>query len=185
MATNILDYLNYVSSEHRVQPKFISFVSSFLQKLIDIEDVNFETAFDLDTATGNQLDTIGAMLGRSRVLPYQPVTGSPTLDDTKYRLVLRAKILQNQWDGTIEQALTNWRVIFPSILAVINDQQNMSMNVTVLGLSDSFDRELVQNGYIIPKPEGVGVGYTFATQYIFGYGPETTLIKGYGQGEWI
>lgn len=181
----ILSYVNLITSEHAVQPNFVSFASNMFQKIIDCSEIDFAAAFDLDTATGVQLDTIGAVLGRSRTLTYQPSSGSPVLDDTNYRLVLRAKILQNQWDGTVEDALANWTEIFPEALMVIKDNQDMTMSVTVLGIADTFVREMVQNNYVVPKPQSVGTSYSFATSFVFGYGPATSIVAGYGTGEWI
>jgi len=181
----ILDYLNLITSEHRSQPNFISFASIPLETKMDIAAIDFIAAFDLDTAAGVQLDTLGVILGRTRTLKYQPSSGSPTLSDDNYRLVLRAKILQNLWDGTTETALNDWQTIFPSALLVIKDNQDMTMQVTVIGITDTFIREMVSNGLVVPKPEGVGITYVFANSYVFGYGPETNIVKGYGQGEWV
>ena len=71
------------------------------------------------------------------------------------------------------------------VTLVIKDNQDMTMQVTVIGITDTFIREMVSNGLVVPKPEGVGITYVFANSYVFGYGPETNIVKGYGQGEWV
>ncbi len=70
-------------------------------------------AFDLDTATGNQLDIIGIILGRSRQLYFQPPDNfSAILDDNAYRTLLRAKIVWNQWKGSIPELYTLWDIVY-------------------------------------------------------------------------
>ena len=52
-----------------------------------------------------QLDALGTLVGQSRQVPFQPSGGvSPILDDNTYRILLQAKIAQNQFDGQIDSA---------------------------------------------------------------------------------
>jgi hypothetical protein len=44
--------------------------------------------------------------------PYQPVTGYAILDDDHYRVLLRAKIIANYWDGTVPGAYEAWDALF-------------------------------------------------------------------------
>jgi hypothetical protein len=122
-------------------------------------------------------------------LDFQPSGGaSPTLDDDTYRFVLKAKIAQNQWDGTIPQLYEIWNNVFPLVPIRIKDNQDMSFDV--LFVSPSFtnlEKELITNGYIIPKPQSVLVSYSFNGTFSFRTAPlgagsyvaETDILAGF------
>lgn len=156
----ISKYIDLITSQHKTQPKFISWLSASLTIVDDNITVTnkIPSSFDIDTAVGVQLDTLGVIVGRSRVLNFQLSGGvSPVLDDDHYRLALKAKIAQNQWDGTIPQVYEVWNSLFPTVNLIVIDNQDMTMSALVYGQLDSISTELVTSGYIIPKPVGVGL----------------------------
>ena len=155
-------YLNLIPSEHRLSPNFINWLIFGIQKLQDDNSsaLDIINAFDLDTATGTQLDIIGSLIGISRQLDFQPRSDiSSILDDVYYRLLLRARIVWNQWKGTIKELYEAWQVIFPAGNLLIMDNQDMSMDIVVSGNFSVMERELINNGLIIPKSEGVRINY--------------------------
>lgn len=158
-------YLNNITSEHRDKPNFIAWLSAHLNIIDDIYNVlkGMDNAFDIDNAIGNQLDTLGVIIGRERTLTFQPENGfNPVLTDDYYRLVLKAKIAFNMWDGTIPSMYTIWNNIFgnDSYLSLqIKDNQDMSFDAYLTGYTDEIQQDLIQHGYIIPKPQGVRVNY--------------------------
>lgn len=209
-------YLKLITSEYRHSPKF----NAWLRKLIEIgcaADTTAEdiiNAFNIDFAVGNQLDILGLIIGRSRTVNFQPKAGmSAVLDDNYYRLVLKAKIVWNHWNGTLPQLIENWQVLFPNGKILFFDNQNMSMDVVLIGEFSQMEKDLIDNGYIVPKPEGVRINFIvietpegiplfsygydnellggYGTHWfnldryqIFGYGEETENIAGYGNGYW-
>ena len=78
---DISTYLNRITSEHKVQPKFMGLVEARLKPFIDIFECleEIDKAFDLDTATGNQLDIIGEYVGVKRLLNFQPTYADAVL----------------------------------------------------------------------------------------------------------
>ncbi len=165
---DISTYLNRITSEHKVQPKFMGLVKARLMPFIDLfeclEEIN--KAFDLDTAVGKQLDIIGEYVGVSRLLHFQPEYADAVLTDPYYRMLLKAQISLNNWDGSIEGIRKIWRDVFPEYEIQIVDNQNMTMEARIIGLRSLFESELVQHGYITPKPMGVKVDYTVVMSII-------------------
>lgn len=154
---SITPYLNLVTSQHQNKPNFISFLSSALNKIDDgISASNsISSSFDINSALGSQLDTLGQVIGQLRNIGV-PLTGtSSILDDDHYRLVLRAKIARNNWNGTIGQIYNIWNNAFPGSALQIIDNQDMTMQAVVTNLTDNLSTELVTAGLIIPKPLGV------------------------------
>lgn len=155
----ITSYLSLITSEHSSQPNFMAWVTALLQKVDDGELMvnGIPTDFAIDTAVGAQLDVLGQIIGQPRNVGV-PISGSSSiLDDTHYRTVLRAKIARNQWDGTIPQIYTIWNTAFPNSTLQIIDNQDMTMQANVTGLTDGVSEQLVTAGLIIPKPIGVSL----------------------------
>lgn len=155
-------YLDNITSQHRTKPKYMEWLKRNLNIIDNIYNVTktIDPQFDIDYAIGKQLDILGETIGRERVLTFQPLNGhDPVLDDNTYRLVLKAKIAMNMWDGTIPQAYKIWDNIFKDIGLQIEDNQDMSFNAYVTGYVNQIRQDLIQNGYIVPKPEGVRVNY--------------------------
>jgi hypothetical protein len=126
---------------------------------------SYDTVFDLDNAVGVQLDVTGDIVGRKRLLSFEPEDGSgPFLDDRLYRVLQKAKISMNHWDGTIPGVLALWENIFPEYRLIIRDNQDMTMDLLVVGMESHLEQELMARGYMAPKPQGVRVNYTFRNQ---------------------
>lgn len=109
---------------------------------------------------------------------------SPILSDDNYRLVLKAKIIQNQWKGTKKEVLDFWKIFFPSNPILLIDNQDMSMDVIIYGMYPGIQQDLVRNGYIVPKPAGVLINYIFPTRPLFAWDYETAFLRGWDEGYW-
>ncbi|GAB6170539.1 hypothetical protein JCM15765_04020 [Paradesulfitobacterium aromaticivorans] len=180
-------YLNLITSEHQNKQKFMDWLTAPLSILDDGVTLaaNLSLYFDLDTAVGVQLDTLGEIVGVKRTVNFQPTDGSsPVLDDTTYRLILQAKILQNLWDGTIPQIYDLWNTLFTDAYLILQDNQDMTMNALIIGLTSQIQKDLTSNGYIVPKPQGVNISFAYSSNPFFAYGIEATDLKGYGEGYW-
>ena len=84
------------------------------------------------------------------------------LPDETYRLLLKAKIGANRWDGTVPGAYEVWESAFADMGSLILMQDNQDMSV-VIGLAgtplDAVMRNLLLQGYLPLKPEGVRVAW--------------------------
>ena len=168
-------------------PKLQALLYVLLKKFDDVSQclVQMDTGLDLDSASGPQLDMLGVTAGVSRTVGFQPSGGvSPVLNDDTYRLLIKAKIAQNQWDGTIDSMYALWQTMFPGGSIVIEDNQNMTATVVLLGTFTSIVQDLITNGYIVPRPEGVLYTYSFTTLPAFGFGSSPGFIAGFGEGYW-
>jgi len=156
-------YVNSITSEHIDKPNFIAWLSSSLNIVEGMYLVlaAMDSNFDINNAIGVQLDVLGEIIGVSRLLTFQPLNGNnPIMDDETYKLVLRAKIAKSNWQGTTPQIYEIWNNVFHnSILLRLQDNQDMSVNAYVIGYVSQIRQDLIQQGYIIPKPEGVKLNY--------------------------
>lgn len=131
--------------------------------------------------------------GDTTFYPQAPDTGtltsptlniSPILDDDTYRILIKARIGWNQWDGTIDSLYSLWQNLFPGGSIVILDNQNMTAAITLTGTFTSIVKDLITNGYIIPRPEGVEYTFEFGVLPYFGFGSSPGFIAGFGEGHW-
>lgn len=210
------DYLNLVTSEYRNQPVFIATLSLILKPIIYMQDLkkSMIPLFDLDVAVGDQLDILGQWVGVSRNIAI-PITGiyfswdgsdytlgwdygswqpsdAPTsitsLPDDAYRTLIRAKIAANHWDGTTDGAYTIWDALFPNVTILIQDNQNMTYALAIVGgVIDSLTLALITGGYIQLRPEGVRISGYYASidsGPVFAWDLDAPLLQGWDTGSW-
>jgi hypothetical protein len=191
---DVSTYTDLITSEHADKPNFMAMVSAVAGCFVDAQNFleGMSAAFDLDVAEGAQLDILGLWIGVSRRIKV-PISGVyfswdtagvgwdqgvwlhngdatstiSVLDDDTYRLVLRAKIGANNWNGTIIDASPILSEIFgdSGTYVQLSDNGDMSFNVYVLGPKPSaLKMALISGGYIPIKPAGVkanfGIGLT-------------------------
>lgn len=213
---SVNDYQELITSFHRGKPRFSATVTALVDAAAQIQAFldGVPGTFDVDVAIGAQLDVVGLWVGESRHIktplqavyfslditglgldegvwqgPFDPDSGITTLDDESYRLLIRAKIAANQWDGTIPQAQQILDTLFAGTGShvFIQDNQDMTMVIGVSGdIPDAVAQELILGGYLPLKPEGVRVDtmVTSARGPIFGFDVDNRFIAGFDEGAW-
>jgi len=214
---DVSKYVGLITSEHADKPKFSAMVAAVAQCFVDQQNAlgGFVPAFDLDQAIGDQLDIIGQWVGISRRVntpltgvyfsfdivgvgfdqgvwqgPFDPSTGVTLLDDDTYRVLIRAKIGANHWDGTLGTSAAILDQIFDNGTNVfIQDNQDMTMTFGVSGaIPSAVLLALLKGGYIPLKPEGVLVNSYIVTSStgasIFGFDMENQYVSGWDVGAW-
>lgn len=181
-------YLNLLTSEWRNSAKLNALMYVLLKKFDDVTNclVQMDTALDLDSAVGAQLDILGAIWNCSRTVPFQPSGGvSPVLDDATYLILIKATIARYMWDGGIDSLYSIWIELFPTGTIVIADQQNMTADILLTGSFDSIIQDMIVNGMIVPRPEGVLYNYVFGTMPFLGYDLNNSFVAGWDTGHYI
>lgn len=176
-------YLSLITSEHSVRPKFMKTVSALLQPLQDIFKIAAEIppAYSIDAAVGKQLDIIGARVGALRTVATEG--GAYVLSDSDFRIYIKSKVAQNAWTGGIDDLQDMWLDVFGTEIGIV-DNQDMSIDVYIVGAVSAGLSALIKAGLIIPKPAGVKINiYYFSDGKLFGYGMNNELVTGYG-GYW-
>ena len=171
---------------------------------------SFLAAFDLDTAIGAQLDVLGVIVGVTRNPPFQILYGdlpmfgfdlngpsiagfdiglwsgymTAQLTDDEFRILIRAKIAQNFWDGQQTSLYGIWKTLFPGGSIIIQDNMDMTATVLVSGTFTPVIQALISNGLIVPRPQAVMYNYVFAELPIFGFDTNNQFVSGFDQGLW-
>lgn len=181
-------YVNLLTSEHRSQPNFQASVRAMVQGFSDATDAlhAFIDKYNIDTATGDQLDTLGLWVGVTRRIPipladvyftwggtvatgwgqgqwkgpFDPGTGLVSLGDSDFRLLIKAKIAANMFDGTMEQMLGILEYLFGAPNIGLLDNQNMTyrINYNTTRLS-AVQQALLTNDLLVLRPAGLTAIY--------------------------
>ena len=173
-------YLNLITSEHRVRPKYIAYVSVLLKIAGDVEDLlaNMSRYFVLDFAQGDQLDILANRVGVIR----------GEYNDDQLRTLIKAAILRNTWDGSSSQAYETWRMVFPGITMQIIKNTEMEKTVLIIGTPTAEQKELMMSGLIIPVAAGVRLNLQFLdpSRPLFAFDTDggVTYLGGWDTGYW-
>lgn len=182
-------YMDLVTSEYAESEKFNSMLWAFLDKFVQTTELLTDMAegamFNLDSAYGDQLDKLGSLVNLTRELPISNPDIPSILDDEMFRKVIKAKILANHWDGTNKGLLDILGQLFPGVAFELLDNQDMTMQILIIDPEvDPTDAALLLNGFILPKPAGVGVDYQIQTNPLFGFDLDTQFVQGWDKGVW-
>lgn len=106
------------------------------------------------------------------------------LNDDVFRLMIKARIIQNTWKGTIGELYDLWDAVMGVNKKLsIEDLQDMSYNIVLQGDYTQLEEELIIHAYVIPKPEGVRINVlTFVSADglpLFSYDYNTMRYSGY------
>lgn len=219
-------YTDRITNYHRGKPLFVEHVDLSTRPLSDVSSAMYGliSAFDIDDAVGIQLDALGEWIGRSRIVsqpiagvyfsfdtdglgwdqgvwqgPYDPDSGFTSLSDDTYRIVLKAKIAINNWNGQndslppiLEAALEG-----SGLKMQIVDNQDMTISVWVFPETDIslVSQELIaaiKQGYLTVKAAGVWAGDiqtpsiltpSVGTKF-FGFDMDNEFIAGFDDSAW-
>lgn len=209
-------YTDLITSQHADKPKFVALVGAVTSG-IDAQAQAagaISQAFDLDVAVGAQLDVLGQWAGISRYArvaitgvyfsfdtpglgfdqgvikgPFDPTEGLARMDDETYRLLIRAKVGANHWDGTLPAYQQIMAQVFAGTgtVAFATDNQDMTMSVYFAGAQPSaLLSGLIKSGALPLKPAGVRIAGYFVSSAIgaplFGFDISSPLIAGFDVG---
>ncbi|WP_065649248.1 DUF2612 domain-containing protein [Pantoea eucrina] len=219
-------YTDLITNYHAGKPKFVAHVDLSTRPITDASASlrSLISAFDIDSAVGVQLDVLGEWIGRTRTVsqpiagvyfsfdtdglgwdqgvwqgPYDPDAGYTSLSDDTYRIVLKAKIAINSWNGQndtlppiLEAALEG-----SGLKMQIVDNQDMTISVWVFPENDISDVSLeliaaIKQGYLTVKAAGVWAGdiqtpsieTPSVGKRFFGFDMDNEYIAGFDDGAW-
>lgn len=147
-------YVNLLIKQYYEKPNAVAEIAAQAATWETIRDVlaDFENQFDLDQATGDQLDLIGKLVG----LPRNRIEFAV---DDDYRFYIRVKIAKNI--GSAFLASDNRTSIQQVIqfafenAAYVVDNKDMSLTLYLFPGYDSTRLQLVIDLNLLPKPQGV------------------------------
>ncbi|GAL60543.1 hypothetical protein EV102420_43_00010 [Pseudescherichia vulneris NBRC 102420] len=214
-------YTELITNYHATKPLFFEHINLSTRPFINISTAlkAMPEDFDIDTAVGTQLDQIGEWVGRTRYVrepisgiyfswdndalgydqgvwqgPYDPDSGFTVLSDETYRIVLKAKIAINNWNGQNDTlpAILDAATAGSGLRMQIVDNQDMTISVWVFYENGSAGVSLellaaIRQGYLTVKAAGVWSGDVLTPSegsQFFGFDITNNWIAGFDDGAW-
>lgn len=219
-------YTDLITNYHAGKPKFVAHVDLSTRPFTYISTAlnGLLTAFDIDTAVGKQLDILGEWIGRSRIVsqpisgiyfsfdtdglgwdqgvwqgPYDPDAGFTSLSDDVYRVILKAKIAINNWNGQNDTLppILDTALAGSGLKMQIVDNQDMTISIWVFPEVDISKVSLeliaaIRQGYLTVKAAGVWAGDIQTPSVLtpsvgnqfFGFDMDNDYIAGFDTGAW-
>jgi hypothetical protein len=138
--------------------------------------IGYTTATGLATTGGGGGGTLTVNITASSL-------NSAILSDSDFRTLIYAKIAQNQWNGSIASIYTLWNQIYPGSRMTFIDNQNMTCTIVLASATlTSLQLQMIENGLILPRPQGVLYIFTTAMEPIFGFDLNNSVIAGFDLG---
>ena len=125
---NLESYLEMFPAATREKPRFMALAGAVMTQaaeLLALVQTEIPAAYDLESASGRQLDALGELLNVPRPMP--------STSDEDYRFLLRAKIAVHHWDGTNESLPGVLAAAFPGRDAKLIDNQDGTVTAFVSG----------------------------------------------------
>ena len=118
--------------------------------------------FNIETATGKQLDILGRIIGRSRIfegVEFQGTDAPNSLDDEAYRILLKMQIINNFMTKSIAN-ITQATFDFLGDKVIFINNTNMTINyILISDYDDNLIKVVALDKTVLPAPAGVNINY--------------------------
>jgi hypothetical protein len=173
-----------IYAQYRDKPKAVDWYAIARNLSGSLEDAAeaVRESYDIDTAVDEQPNVIGRIVVAPRSfvgsIPMNPglfdltdgdefgddeamfsaltIDQDGKLSDELYRLVIKAKIVRNNGDATIENILDGMNFLLPNAEVLrVTDGEDMSFSIEFYGQITNLERFALLNAGLVPKPQAV------------------------------
>lgn len=183
-----------IYAEYRDKPKFVAWmeISRKLGRPLERVSEKISLSYDIDRASGELLNIIGRIVGIDRnfinkieldqvqfgeedsefgasdcFFSSDSVANDSLMSDGLFRLIIKAKILKNNRDATIEDIIEQMVLLAGVDFLKINNPENMTFSIEFSGNITPLQRYALFNENIIQIPQGVLFnGFTEINDYV-------------------
>lgn len=183
-----------IYAEYRDKPKFVEWmeITRNLGRPLDRVFEKISLSYDIDNASGELLNIIGRIVGIDRnfinkieldqvqfgeedsefgasdcFFSSDSVANDSLMSDGLFRLIIKAKILKNNRDATIEDIIEQMVLLVGVDFLKINNPENMTFSIEFAGNITPLQRYALFNENIIQIPQGVLFnGFTEINDYV-------------------
>lgn len=187
-----------IYSQYRSSPKAVSWYKIARDQAVQINNASrhVRILYDIDQNLGSQLDVIGRIVVQPReftgsvsmtpgwcaassnapaecgddgdMCSALSVDQDSQMSDDLYRLAIKAKIIKNNSDATIDSILDGMNFLLPNASVLrVTDGEDMSFSIEFYGNITELERWALRNQSFVPKPQGVRFnGFLEGTGYV-------------------
>lgn len=174
-----------IYAQYRNAPKAVAWYNITRRLAAEIADAAqaVRVMYNIDVAEGAQLDIIGSIVVQPRefvgnielfpglfdasdgaefgdedgaIFASLTVDQDQLMSDELYRLAIKAKIIKNNSDTTIDSILDGLNFLLPNADVIrVTDGEDMSFSAEFYGNITELERWALRNKSFVPKPQGV------------------------------
>ena len=174
-----------IYAQYRNKPKAVAWynITRTTASQLNTAIAGVRDMYDIDANFGAQLDIIGRIVVQPRefigdielfpglfdlsagaefgddsgaIFASLTVDQDQLMSDDLYRLAIRAKIIKNNSDATIDSILDGLNFLLPNADVIrVTDGEDMSFSVEFYGNITELERWALRNKSFVPKPQGV------------------------------
>lgn len=173
-----------IYAQYNNKPKAVAWyeIARRLGGIIEAAAEAVRKSYDIDNAVGEQLSVIGRIVVAPRgfigAIPMSPglfaltdgdefgdegamfsaltIDQDGQLSDDLYRLVIKAKIVKNNGDATLDNILDGMNFLLPNADVLrVTDGEDMSFSIEFYGQITNLERFALLNAGLVPKPQAV------------------------------
>lgn len=163
-------YADLLILQYKTQPKARATIQALIKELYGSGSLlDLVNGFDLDTAVGKQLDTLGKYIGLGRQVKVN-IGSSDTniLTDEQYRILLKLKLVQNTNFSSTSQIRTALYELFPNDIRLF-DPRTMVYEYQLSTLFNDLVNVIIAEE-LLPLPMGVGYNINVVPDLLAIYG---------------
>ena len=153
-------YTNLLIKQYNNKPKAKATIELLIKNslLLYVNILNkFIEAFNINIATGKQLDIIGSIAGINRI--HNDET-TELIDDDTYRILVKMKLINNYSMNSIKSIVDGVYNFLNDKLVFVNNT-NMTISYIIFGEKENSNiiKIITKDRSILPAPAGVYVNY--------------------------
>jgi hypothetical protein len=145
-----------------------------VEQIVDVPFFGFQD----DAAAQPFGELINVNIGARFYEQGEVFTSSSVLGDPEYRTILKAKIVRNQWDGSIAGLEAALQYVFGAECAVV-DTGTLSLQITVGRPITAIEKTLLSTFDLLPRAAGVTIQTIQYKTFIRGDAVSTTTATGH------
>ena len=163
-------YADLLILQYKTQPRARATIQALIKELYGSGSLlDLVNGFNLDTAEGKQLDTLGKYIGLGRQVKVN-IGSSDTniLTDDQYRILLKLKLVQNTNFSSTSQIRTALYELFPNDIRLF-DPRTMVYEYQLSTLFNDLVNVIIAEE-LLPLPMGVGYNINVVPDLLALYG---------------
>lgn len=145
-----------------------------VEQIVDVPFFGFQD----DAAAQPFGELINVNIGARFYEQGEVFTSSSVLGDPEYRTILKAKIVRNQWDGSIAGLEAALQYVFGAECAVI-DTGTLSLQIVVGRPITAIEKTLLSTFDLLPRAAGVTIQTIQYRTFLRGEADATTTATGH------
>lgn len=183
------EIMNNMPEQFRNKPRIEALARAIAKQMEEVETMftQLKELRNMETATGQQLDYCGDIVGLSRIQSalYSDNVDFDVIDDDRYRLFIKYKALRNSTQCTYDDMIAGCKLLFKAdpIYYSENEVNPASFNLSIGADMSEELLNLISSSAMAIRASGVEPKISYFSKDFFGFADTNRYALGFGQGK--